>query len=288
MTVLSTIKQSIVRYKLISTKAKIINVWEKDTQNIGDLTCAPSLYFKELNKNSLNVGISLFTKKNHLKDKVIIIGGGGLLLSYFATSINNLLSLAHNNKVILWGIGFDNYIDENELIKINDNHVTRIGIRDFGHPKYDYVPCVSCMSSLFDQYKNQTIKADYGLFLHNDYSSYLNQELTNLPRMYNKSVKSFKEAICFLSSHNTILTNSFHGLYWSTLLGKNVIVLPWVDKNGNSGFSNKFRSFKYKPYFCNEPSKYLEISELENYKHALDECRNINKNFLLSIKSHLQ
>lgn len=289
MKLVKIIKNKINNYNISKTEAHIINVWEKDTTNIGDITCSPCLYFKELQKNSINISIMNFKNYINLKDKVIIVGGGGLLLSYFEKSIDNIIKLAKNNRVIFWGVGFDNYIHEKSLIKVNTSDIFKFAIRDFDkNIEYEYVPCASCMSDLFDKYKSKKDKSKYGLYLHRDYSKPIKNDLSDLPCLYNTDVNNFEEAINFLASYEVILTNSFHGLYWGTLLGKKIILLPWVD-NGNIGFSNKFNSFKFKPIYCKDWTKYKDINndEMLSYPESLNECRLINKNFFNNIKQLL-
>ena len=50
------------------------------TDNIGDLSCCPKNYFKVFDKCK---EVEIYNYKPSDKDKVIIIGGGGLLQEYF-------------------------------------------------------------------------------------------------------------------------------------------------------------------------------------------------------------
>lgn len=257
---------------------RIINIYEKDTKNIGDLSCAPCLYFPKLSKNAISIGIKSFSFIPDITGKIIIVGGGGLFLPYFESEIKNILQLAKNNKVVIWGVGFDNYIGE-KVNKINLSQATLVGIRDFAQSDYNYVPCASCLSPLFDTYRNNKISHKYAFYLHNDYSKNIIDITSDIPVAFNKDLQSLDESLKFLSSAEYIFTNSFHGLYWATLLGKKVAVLPWYH-NGKVGFSNKFQSFKYKPVYIKDIycfEKY--IYEMKSYPNALQECRNINNAF---------
>ena len=50
---------------------------------------------------------------------------------------------------------------------------------------------------------------------------------------------TIKEAIDFINNWNTIITNSYHGMYWSYLLGKEVICIPF--SSGHYNFNGKIR-----------------------------------------------
>ena len=50
---------------------------------------------------------------------------------------------------------------------------------------------------------------------------------------------TIKEAIDFINNCDTIITNSYHGMYWSYLLGKEVICIPF--SSGHYNFNGKIR-----------------------------------------------
>lgn len=281
MKILKTIKEFFRKNKIKKqiSKSKIINIWRNNTSNLGDLVCAPCLYFEELNQNAIKLDILDSGLLKGITEKIIILGGGGLFQRYFEKDIKKILELAENNNLYIWGAGLDNYIGEISKLPNFDN-VKKIGLRDYDN-SFSYVPCASCMSPLFDKYKKTQNKSKIKAYLHTDYSNAIVQSLINIPILLNKNNKDFETVIKFLSDSEFILTNSFHGLYWSTLLNKKVIVLPWVDKNGNIGFSQKFETFKYKPIFCQNWENYKEfLIHAKNYRHALEECRKLNKEFL--------
>ena len=115
------------------------------------------------------------------------------------------------------------------LLNFSFDNVYKIGLRDYS-AKYDYVPCASCLSELFDIYESNTNKGKYCLYLHEDYSAEIKDDLSELLCLTNKGTVSFSQVLDFLGSYEIILTNSYHGMYWGTLLGKKIIVLPWIDK----------------------------------------------------------
>ena len=281
------IRSFILRWKILRTKSKIINVWRNKTKNIGDLTCAPCNYFSELNKDALNVDIMSFNKFIPLKNKVIIIGGGGLFQAYFTKAMENILKLSKNNTLVIWGAGLDNYIgNKSDFPDMPDN--VKIAVRDYKQDKYPYVPCASCLSEVFDKYINNDIKHKYKLYLHDDYSQPILNDLKDIPCLSNHTANNFEHVIKFLSDAEYILSNSFHGIYWSILLNKKTIVLPWIDKQGNIGFSEKFNTIKYQTTYCKDWKNFKTYEkEAKAYSQALYECRKLNKDFFYNIKEFL-
>ena len=100
--------------------------------------------------------------------------------------------------------------------------VDLVGIRDYdvGLP---WVPCASCMHPEFDRPRSP--KHEVVVFSHKKFR--LN--IKGLPTFTNKEV-DFRAVLDFLGSGETILTSSFHGAYWGTLLGRKVLAFPFSSK----------------------------------------------------------
>ncbi len=191
-------------------------------------------------------------------------------------------------KRIIWGAGH-NQRDYNPANSHDIKYPRRIkdfdiiGVRDHWndifqaqHPDWDWVPCASCMHPAFN--KKYAIKNDVIIFEHkkqlikgNDFGP------TPVPRFVNSGA-NFEQTIELLGSANTILTNSYHGAYWGTLLGKKVIVLgPW---------SSKFYSLKHKPYLKAKPHGWEQIiDEAPIYQNALEECTVATTDFWQKVKA---
>lgn len=280
-------------YKLFKNNIKynVIFLHFITTDNIGDLYCCPKTYFKEFKKcKEFEIKNSFFFGN---ENKTLIIGGGGLLQEYFEESIKSIIQHKGNNKLIFWGAGLDNTPDG----RIFDTSVLKdadlIGIRDF-NTQYNYVPCVSCMSKHFDKYRLKKPKTkircyinsayDFPEFLINSFETYTNNQDY-------KRKNALEKAIKFLSEAEYIITNSFHGAYWATLLNRKVIVLPF-SKDGNIKFSDKFLTLKYKPVYIDSfegIENFLEekLKEAKNYKDALKDARTRNIEFYKKVKSSL-
>lgn len=252
------------------------------TDNVGDISCCPKKYFKDFKKCK---ELEIFDYKLSDKDKIIIIGGGGLLQEYFKTSIENIIRNGKDKIIIFWGAGLDN----SPTGEIFDTQILSscklIGIRDY-NTQYRYIPCVSCMSNFFDKYRKNTPKKkircyihssyDFPEFLISSYESYMNNQNS-------KDKDSMKKALKFMSEAEYIITNSFHGVYWATLLNRKVIALPFT-KDGHTKFSDKFMTIKYKPVYVhsfNDIKNNLDeiLKKAKNYEEALIDSRKINISF---------
>lgn len=244
-----------IKSSFILKNNEIIFVYRKNTKNIGDLNCCPALYFKEfLNCKSIDI-LSLQNIK--VKNKTIIVGGGGLLQEFFRSKLEILDKLSKNNIIIYWGVGTDNKIGEN-LISLDFLEKAYLcGIRN-KDTKYTFIPCPSCMSNLFDKYKETTSKYEAVVYLHEDYSKNYMSLKNKYEIRTNRSNLSFEDVINFLSQGNTIITNSYHGAYWGALLNKKIVILPWINDKNQQGVSDKFKQLPINYTLCEN------INDIEN------------------------
>lgn len=166
---------------------------------------------------------------------------------------------------ILWGVGHNGEIPK----KTKDSKLaypewlldfTMIGVRDYKQD-YEWVPCASCMHPALRQtypIKNEVIWFEHKKQLIKDFGA------EPIPRFVN-SGNNIEQTIELLGSANVILTNSYHGAYWGTLMKKRVVVVgPW---------SSKFLTFKHKPLTVERLDSWRDvIDECTIHKEALDEC----------------
>lgn len=118
-----------------------------------------------------------------------------------------------------------------------------VGLRDFG-TEFEWVPCASCMHPALR--KHYAIKNDVIFFEHKKQLIKGTDFGTDpIPRFIN-SGSNVEQTIELLGSANVILTNSYHGAYWGTLLKKKVIVI--------GAWSSKFYYMKHTPYFLDRPA----------------------------------
>lgn len=252
----------------------IVNAHVVDSRNIGDLASSPAPYFdlkyrvETLDLRAIDPkfpvpqsgfgGTITLDEIKQTCDRIryhLIIGGGGLLFNQFLGSFQALADLksVFKGKWIAWGVGqqayaigpgdrsaplggADTLVQRLETLRDRFDYPTYlsafdlVGIRDPGFD-YSWVPCASCLHPTFDQPRQP--RHEVVVFSHRKFKL----KLGNLPCM-SHDTQSLEEVIDFLGSGKTILTSSYHGAYWGTLLGRQVIVFP---------FSTKFLTLKHAP-----------------------------------------
>jgi len=179
---------------------------------------------------------------------------------------------------IAWGVGH-NVKDQHSNFRWPKwlKRFDLVGCRDYQQTDYRWVPCASCMHPAFDKKYEVTNKV---IWFEHKKQLIKSTEFgeSPIPRFVN-SGQNFDQTIEILGSAETILTNSYHGAYWGTLLNKKVIIVnPW---------SSKFYMFKHQPLMWhNRKSGPLEelIEESTTFPDALVECRSANKRFWNEVK----
>lgn len=195
--------------------------------------------------------------------------------------VNTIRTLEKLNKEtglrILWGAGINTRDKDDDSYGVQyPSYVDKfhlVGVRDFV-PDYKWVPCASCMHSAFNKKYEITNKVVW--FEHKkrliDNKSF---DVYPCPRMVNTG-QNMDQIIEFLGSAETVVTNSYHGVYWATLLNRKVVCIPW---------SNKFNFFKHPPTMATDRNWADKIEDSISYKDALEECRLANVDFFNSVKN---
>lgn len=292
---LSSIQRSNRKKQVLRTVASsdqnnygITNVYRMDSNNVGDYYCAPHLYFNDLNCNPVDIYDYKSNDKSvadkwveSINNNALIIGGGGLLnRGSFEKQLKLFESLkSKGKKTVLWGTGH-NEKDKSRFGKvrsynINVNNFGLVGVRDFGFTK-KWVPCVSCMHKVFD--KEYLVSQEIGLLYHKKTlkNKSLIKKLSQYPSSSNTT--NLEEMIDFIGKSETIVTDSYHCMYWSMILGKKVIVIP---------NSSKFYDFKYKPVFATFSDFDTKLKMTQCYSGVLEECREQNKEFAKRVMDYL-
>ncbi|WP_224489395.1 polysaccharide pyruvyl transferase family protein [Robertkochia flava] len=287
------LKRKIVRYTTIRKVRKatellnddVINIHRYDPYNAGDFYCAPHHYYEPLKDKVLDI-FQYQSKDDTLRQewadlvirRSLIIGGGGLLnLSAFHKQMRLFESLkARGKKTVVWGAGH-NALNTKKVshYNVSPDHFGLFGTRDFSMNN-EWVPCVSCKHGIFD--KAEPIDNEFGILLHkkNLQRPGVMEKVKSLP--YKTNQDPFEEVIAFIKSCDTVVTDSYHGMYWSILLGKKVVSIPTT---------SKFYDFKYKTPIATLDNFREKLSEATAYSGVLDECREINDTFAEKVFNYL-
>ena len=201
--------------------------------NIGDRLAAPYLYY-DFPPHTI---VDICNKQRIQKIPAhahVVVGGGGLMMPYFDPYRKQLLE-RNPSKMVWWAVGerriqnlnkaYINEVDVQHSIEPNwflKQHL--VGFRQTT-PHYPFLPCVSCKA--VEQYKKQypqaTLQHEAVFFEHRHVPL---PKQTNYPLLNNEAYES-EAVLAYLDSAPIVVTNSYHGMYWALLLGKQVIVVPF-------------------------------------------------------------
>ncbi len=250
--------------------------------NVGDYNCSPLDYYKfPFDIEVIHYMDFLGAIHKHkgfphskFKDRIIVIGGGGLITTKGNHLQEILRYLVENNKLILWGVGSNTDYEVDWYI-LNHPNILLAGLRDRVHGiNAEYLPCVSCKHPSFD-IKHPSPK---GLGFHSHRPEQIPMEGDKI--LNNVDIK---ELISFLSSKEEIITTSYHGTYWSQLLDKKV--LHYQD---GPVIGSKYLNLKSGINVCNSEN-YKEILEISSSSVGLlEESRYLNDKFYNKVVEIIQ
>lgn len=250
----------------------IHNVYIRTTQNIGDRVSGPWLYTRGLMApQELHGPTNWLRPGDH-----VVIGGGGLYSPEYNSHSRDVWRVLSRvtGKRIVWGAGV-NYWTEDNFGRPEFEH-DLVGLRDWGYKDVEWVPCASCLSYLFDL--NWRQKRDVVVYQHYNYTidCHGKPEMTNHVPPGETTQTYFRKVIEFLASAHTVVTASYHGAYWATLLGKEVLAVP---------VKTKLTTMKHEPVYVTSPGWPSEVGKGCRYPGALEECRQANRDFERKVRS---
>jgi len=208
---------------------------------------------------------------------MIIIGGGGIYDRQTWKRLHKIAKRVPSTiPVIIWGMGINDHRSRDTaydaiLGKLEGHANVLIGLRDRFYNRW--VPCASCMRDEFDR-KFET-RHDIVYYGHLDAQLDL-----PYPVMTNETVGAPLErlgrVVEFLGSAEAVVTNTYHGAYWGTLLGKRVVVIK--------PFSNKFFGLRHQPEIVDDATEIeAAAGRARSYENALAESRAANMDFYRKI-----
>jgi len=269
---------------IITLQNSITNIWENiptprkesmvrihfirclDIYNTGDMNCGPEQYFQEL---LIGAECFFYSLKNIRYDLIgehdwVILGGGGLLdCSWqYQRTINRLLM--RSDHVVGWSLGHNKHSPDSIYaweanIPVEYTRFLLFTTRDWNYQNNRYCPCVSCMMRGLE--KTYEKKRRIGVLSHHEV------HINDFSEDICDNSQPIEDVLEFIGSSEIIITNTFHGAYWSTLMNKRVILYQ--------PFSNRFEFFKYPPVVYSGDLE-ADIARAKTYPNALEECRRIN------------
>jgi hypothetical protein len=173
---------------------------------------------------------------------------------------------------LAWGIGKSLKPGRDVKEQIESLPYAQWGLRDRDRAKHEsnFLPCVSCMHEMLDA----PIEREQTLF-------FLNADIRETPQTLWKELRTMAEARSFnllmnncleaqfanaLRFSSKVVTNSFHGAYWSLLSGRSVICLGYSSK-----FVSLFHSFDFPKDTLIAYDRSVEQDLIEKIRKALSD-----------------
>ena len=202
--------------------------------NLGDLLCSPSSYFK-LESDT----------------RTVIIGGG--IQSNYITGEERPPD--GYDKVVVWGGGLSSHPQKALQSGIDGLDVWTIRDREIVPSVQHWLPCVSCMHPMLDHPAVESVPGRSLLYVNADPVIYSPSALMKSRKIATEHGLDFctnraDERDFFDMWHKCerVVTNSYHGIYWSLLAGKEVVVFGYNFKFTSVlsmfGLGNKIITFE--------------------------------------------
>jgi hypothetical protein len=189
-------------------RPRIVNVHFLSA-NCGDANCGVARYFPGIEERSISQPAE--------PCDVVIIGGGGVYQDCAFRRARQYRDLGA--RVVVWGAGI--------VTEDRDKGMTPWNWREFGDmadlcglrepSPWEFVPCPSCMSPLFDELCGIEPVHDVIYYNHPD-----KPVRSGSPRMTNYQTTDLATVLRFLASGRKVVTSSYHGRIWAIWLGREV------------------------------------------------------------------
>lgn len=249
-----------------------------DDSNCGDKIVCPILYYYDYFRQYRikRHDIRFIDFESISNTDVVIIGGGGLFdyAEFTNRAINKVLETGA--KVIAWSPGFNSHRQYGDYVgtKINFDKFVAVTVRDFQNKdNLPYLADVTC--KLPGLKKEYSVKRKFGVAKHKDYP----MDDLNYDSITND--REIDEILQFIGESEIVISNSFHMIYWSLLMGKKTICAD--------PFSSRFYSYQYKPeYFHSGVDNLLDCAQRAKQYDILDACIQENDLFFTRVKAIIE
>lgn len=254
-------------------RLRATSIYRRDETNVGDAFCAPYKYFGINGPVHDLLALDLDSLRG-----VVVVGGGGLVADTFKSAMTTLSERRPQLKALIgWGFGESLHVDRKGgmVMPYADNFpgylnaFDMLGIRDFG-TSYRWTPCASCMWPEFDRIREKPAKP-FVIYEHKR----IPIPIDGWDRLTNDG-NDINAVLNFLASGEVVITNSYHGAYWATLLGRRVVAIPNM---------SKLYRFKHAPA-VGRAQHWRQLADVAfAYPEALSECREANEQFFADVSA---
>lgn len=247
---------------------RLIGLTLLNTDNVGETMVSPLDYFR-FPIPSEKLCVTAYDP-DEIRGQLIIHGGGGLIHLPAPDYNNGVMDYLEEicnlgPWLVSWGVGHN--IHESKVIEYPESFVKKFilhGVRDFNQNILPTVPCASCMSPLLHHnYKTKQPVVVAGHDVEDMADGY-----PSIP--FNKGATA-KEAIEFIASAETVVTNSYHGAYWGYLLNRKVVVFDPM--------STKFYGLPDGIVLSSKDKWQADMAKAKPNKGFLNACRKTNREY---------
>lgn len=206
---------------------------------------------------------------------IVILCGGGMIMSKTRPMLEGLAKLRTEGgirRLIVWGIGLNAKEFSKVFLQTLFSSADLVGIRD-SDLDIPWVPCPSCMSPAFDVQRPAPV---HSVVVYGHHNAGFPLWGKGFPRMCNGHPESVGEALDFFATGEVVVTRSYHGAYWASLLGRKVIAMPPKIA--------KFRHMRTPPMLVREAQWRQAVSKAVVYPRALEDARDANTSFWQKVK----
>jgi hypothetical protein len=194
------------------------------------------------------------------EQKVIL--GGGQVFGFAKT-----LEPTRTQSLVAWGIGLPPRGARDDEVYETAKRFSFFGTRNADWADvFEFVPCASCLSEEFDSAPSPS--HELVVYSHRRKTPEL-QASADLPFLTNHT-RDPRRAIRFIASGETVVTSSYHGVYWAQLLGRKVVCIP---------YNSKFYTFEHPPLFSSLENWKKDVAKATACRSLLEEYRELNIRF---------
>jgi hypothetical protein len=257
-----------------SSKPKIHFISHLFPDNAADLCFSPLQYFRGF--------LDEWQCVRHRFDSInyniispldwVILGGGDLYDCYGNNAAINRLILWTGGRVITWGCG-SLHMRTPDSERLHTDKTALFSSREFYvsdvYSDAQYVPCVSCMQPQLSENNASYIKRGIGIIEHREHPI---SGFENIDKI-NHSIAP-EQILHFIRTSGTVITNSYHVLYWSVLMRRKVILYE--------RYADKYSGFRYPVTdYSGDIASDIELAGL--YPDALSECVETNRKYCADV-----
>ncbi|MEP6266793.1 MAG: hypothetical protein ABJ139_05595 [Paracoccaceae bacterium] len=236
-----------------------VNIFHHMADNIGDRLCGPAQYFwPEI------VKIADFKYRSRKSENAIL--GGGQVFGQLK-EFSKHWKASPNGHLVAWGVGTPLRGKNDTSVHAVVDRFSLFGTRNYDwHDSLSFVPCASCMSSIFDEVSEP--EHEVVIYAHRRKTPTLCAP-KGIPFSTNH-YQDIREAIGFLARGETVVTSSYHGAYWAQLLGRRVVCIPYNDK---------FSTLEHTPTMATTETWQSQLKKANRTSPLLEEYRHLNQLF---------